>query len=117
MKQQDLFKLALGVYELTDDIDNYHYTMKVSLTRDGERCYTIKEKGSISSNYIFMIEGYVNENGGYYFNDRDIKYKIITAMSDVGGLSVRSNDTYHMLYELKFIPRGSFQKFLDNTKV
>lgn len=112
MRKRDLFKMELGSYELTDDIDNYHYTLTIGLCDDGSRFYDIKEKGTLSSNSIFILEEYID------FDDYgDIKYKNLTALSGVGGLRIHSNDIYSMLKELKFIPRGSFKTFIDKTNL
>jgi len=116
MTKKDLFKLAVGVYELVDNIGNYYYTMEVNIADSGERIYIIREKGIISRERIFMIENYVNEEDGCTFREGDIKYKTLTAISGVGGLRIHSNDTFNMLSELKFVPRGSFDKFIKNTK-
>ena len=115
MRKQDLFKLPLGIHELVDNIGNYFYTMNVALTKDGERCYRIKEKGSISMDSIFMIECYVNEEGEDTSYHNNIRYKDISAIAGVGGLSVHSKDNFRMLNELNIIPKGSFKQFIENT--
>lgn len=110
MRKRDLFRMELGSYELTDDIDNYYYTLKIGTCDDGSRFYDIRERGSLSYNSIFLLEEYADwDDDGY------IKYKNLTALSGVGGLRVHSDDTYSMLRELKIIPRGSFSIFLEKT--
>jgi hypothetical protein len=91
MKKEELFKMELGHYNLTDGI--YNYEMEISLTNDykKERCYRIIENGSISSNRgLFMIE------------DLDIDGdKILYAIMSVGGITIHTTDTYSMLSKLK----------------
>jgi hypothetical protein len=110
MKRRDLFRLSIGRYELTDNIDNYHYTLTVSLSDNNERCYQIIEKGSLSYPSIFMIEGYKEYEDG-------IKEKSLSALAGVGGLRIHSDDTYSVLNTLKIIQRESFQRFFDLTNI
>lgn len=112
MRKQDLFKLAIGTYNLKDDI--YKYTLEVNISEDGVRCYVINEVGFF--NHIVLIEGYENETGGCSFYPGDIKYKVLSAIMRMGGLFIHSSDTYDMLSGLELIPRGSFAKFIENTK-
>jgi hypothetical protein len=115
MRKRDLFNLPVGEYELTDHIKNYYYTMCIWISDDGCRCYRIKEKGSLSGSSIFMIEAYKSEFGDEDYSESDIKYKVLHAMSGVGGLTIHSNDTFSMINDLRFIPRGSFKKFVELT--
>ncbi len=112
MRKQDLFRMSLGVYELTDSIENYYYTLTIELTvEEKERCYTIKRKGDIGGSSVFMMEDYVS-----YDDESFVKYKVLSAHIRVGGLCLHSDDNYSMLSGLRFIPRGSFAEFIERTK-
>jgi hypothetical protein len=95
MKKEELFKMQLGDYSLTDGI--YNYEMEISLTNDykKERCYTIIEKGCLSNKRLFMLE------------DFDIdKEKILHAIMSVGGIAMHSTNTYSMLSKLRIVENG-----------
>jgi len=95
MKQSDLFKMELGEYKLTDNIDNYKYQLKIGLTEDKKRIYTIREFGSLHfSAHITLFEEYIE-------NDNGENEKILTACSGVGGLNIHSSDCYSFLSELR----------------
>lgn len=108
MRKRDLFRMELGEYDLTDSIDNYRYELKIGLNEDKSRYYRIKVKGSLGRDHIFMVESYDKY-------DDDIKYKTLTALAGVGGLTIQSNDTHRILSELKLLARGSFAAFLEKT--
>lgn len=110
MKKRDLFRLSFGEYDLTDNIDNYYYTLRVFKCDSGNRGYKITEKGSSSITGIFMIEEIKKDDDGF-------KYKHLSALAGVGGLRIHSDDTYWILKELKFIPRGSFEEFVKRTSI
>ena len=114
MRKSELFRLPLGNYELTDNINNYQYNLEVGMIQEmpeyglkPERCYRITLKGGSKFNQIFMIEDYKTENG--------ICYKFLTALAGIGGLRILSDNTFDMLSDLKFIARGSFKQFVANT--
>jgi hypothetical protein len=113
MTKQDLFRTAVGSYELTDKGGIYKYTLHVCLTQDDdrERCYSIHLTRDKHGSKIFILEEYLYEH-----EDDDVKTKVLNAMSGVGCLSVQSNDTAILLSELIFIQRGSFAKFVEKTK-
>ena len=115
MKARDLFNLSIGKYELTDGIYNYILDVDIS-GYDGGRIYFIYEKGFLHIGHICLQEDFVNKDGGYRFYEGDIRYKILTTSSGIGGLTIHSNETYNLLYNLKFIPRGSFLTFVERTK-
>lgn len=94
MKQKDFFELPIGSYNLTDNI--YQYTLTVDSNQNGDRYYKIKEKGSPSFDYIFMIEDYEEYEDGE-------KRKFLYAIAGVGGLTVHSSDVNLMIRKLKLI--------------
>lgn len=98
MTKEDLLKLDVGTYELTDSIDNYNYTLKVSLDLDDDKkkCFRIKEKGALSHNSMFLTEDTEKDDDG---NEYDVLYCILT----LGGLSVHTTSTFEILNELKLI--------------
>lgn len=105
MRKSELFRLPVGKYDLTDEIDNFKYTLIVDTTNEGERCYTIKTT-SYPSGQIFMLEHFEKEGR--------FKRKVLYAMSGTGGISLHTTDTYNALSDLKFVARGSFKQFVQN---
>lgn len=112
MNKRDFFRLPVGTYDLTDSINNYQYTLRTKLTDDGERMHIIRIKGSLSASGVCLFEKYVNNDGGVTFYPNDIKYKIISSLLSLGGITIHSDNNFMMLNELRFIPRGSFKEFV-----
>ena len=110
MLKRDLFKLACGTYLLTDNHNLYKYELEVGLNQDQSRFYLIKPEGSISRSNIFMLEEMISED----YKGIEIQYKTLTAIVAIGGIHVHSDDTYSILRDLSFIPRGSFKQFIAN---
>lgn len=116
MRKRDLFNLMEGSYNLTDSINNYKYTMKVSIDSENMKSYRIIEKGGSVFNSIYLYDKFVDEYGEVYSDKKLHIYKTIASIVSVGGLSVHSNDNYNLISKLRMIPRGSFLKFIEKTK-
>jgi hypothetical protein len=95
MNKEELLKLNVGVYELTDNIDNYNYTLQVLLDDNNKKCFRIKEKGSLSRNSFFITEDVEKDDDGN-------EYGILYCIASIGGLSVHTVDGYKIINELKF---------------
>lgn len=105
MVAKDLIILPLGKYELTDGI--YDYNLRKDLNQDKSVIYRITEK--LTGNSMALFEEEVN-----VFEDIDLYKRInITSLASVGGLSIHSDNNFTMLWGIKFIPRGSFKKFIE----
>lgn len=95
MNSKELVKLKDGQYQLTDGI--YNYTLTVGRNQDKTKFYAIYEKGSSKfSAHIFITQDVKKDEYGK-------KYKCLSAMAGVGGLSIHSNNIYSMLYKLKYV--------------
>jgi len=95
MNSKELVKLKDGQYQLTDGI--YNYTLTVGRNADKTKFYSFYEKGSSRySAHIFITQGIKKDEDGN-------KYKCLSAIAGVGGLSIYSDDVYSMLYKLKFV--------------
>lgn len=94
MKTNELIKLKIGQYQLTDGI--YNYTLTVGKNLDKSKFYTIYEKGDskFSAHIFITLKMKINEDGK--------KYKSLSAMAGVGGLKIHSDNIYSLLSELKF---------------
>jgi hypothetical protein len=95
MKKEELLNLPLGTHELTDNQNNFHYTLSIDII-GCKRQYTIKEKGSIEDAHITLFEQYE-----VYNEFEDIRS--LSVMTRIGGLCVHSTDYHKILNELKLI--------------
>jgi len=93
MDSKELVKLKDGQYQLTDGI--YNYTLTVGRNADKTKFYSIYEKGKQCAN-IFITQGIEKDEDGN-------KYKCLSAVATVCGLSIHSKDIYSMLRNLKFV--------------
>ena len=82
MTKEELFKLEIGDYKLTDGI--YDYEMNVSI-EETDKIYAIYEKGKKMSDGLFLIK---NNKGS------------LVALSGVGGLLIQTED-FNILERLK----------------
>ena len=101
----ELLKLPVGRYNLTDNNNLYNYHLKITLNDNKsykERNYRITEKGSLNKKGIFMEEE-TQINDFFYGNGSTSEnvYHVLSAQVCVGGLTVKTNDTSSILMDLK----------------
>jgi len=101
MKRRDLVNLSNGIYRVTDGI--YDYVLEKT-TCDNEPMYTI----NYGYNSVSLFQTVNTEDYGY-------EYPTLCACVSIGGLFVQSSKCFAMLYQLKFVPRGSFKEFVKRT--
>lgn len=109
MRQRDLFNLSNGTYDCTDGI--YNYWLSKQTTENGNPIYFLKDK--LTGHSLCMFE---EETDYVYEYTSEFKFKTITYLCSVGGFSVHSRKYQYDLNKLKFIPRGSFKKFIELTR-
>lgn len=92
MTKTELIALPLGEYNLTDQIDNYHYRMTVGLYENGDNYYRIKVT-DYPDNTKLYINRTTNEDG----------LEIMYVGVGVGGLWVHSDEVHDLISQLKLI--------------
>jgi hypothetical protein len=112
MKKRDLFKLIPGVYKVKDTL--YTYKMEVFKSKRGHKFFIFSCIGYPSEGTFSLTESEIKEYSETY--ERTIKYKALLVTAKVGYIYIHSYDSFSILYNLKFISRGSFSKFVEETK-
>ncbi len=114
MNKRSLFNLPNGEYELTDKANIYQYILTKRPYKDNDdTLYIIKDK--TSGDCLYLDEEYLNEYGNPYSYDGECKYKSFRVSVVIGGLHISSYDSFRIIRELKFKPRGSFKEFVKKT--
>ena len=119
MVQREFMRLPLNEeIGLIDKHDNYKYDLIKSLTKPYEEL-------GIKRSVIYVIRcrltGHsfsLHEHERPFFEDwrEGPQKKHLSAMMGVGGLRLYSDDVVNLLWDLRLIPRGSFQEFVKRTK-
>lgn len=111
MKIKELERLSLGTYEVTNGL--YTYTLEKKLSIRSLPIYSLRVKGNpwYYGNVMFFEDTVKYENENFF-------RKTLKSLSGIDGFAVHSNYTDFMrsLGDLKLIPRGSFQEFINRTK-
>jgi hypothetical protein len=91
MKKEELLKLELGSYNLTDSIDTYKYSLDVFLSEYDQRLYYIRNQNEPYYSYIVLFEELI---------DDEIK---LTSMAKIGDICIHSEDVNSIIDNLKII--------------
>jgi len=112
MRTRDLLRLPFGDYKLSGSYRTYMLTKKESEWSTGETkiWYSLREYGSLNGGSIGLYE----EIDSVFEDSNYPKCKVLTATAFVCGLMVHSKDSWKILSELKFIPKSSYLKWLQN---